>query len=64
MKKRSSRRSTDLGYEITINGQPFDEYIKQIPTERWEPFLDFLAELIVRDMRDHPELPGDSGPTN
>lgn len=46
MKRRSSRRSTDLGYEITIKTRPFDEHIGKALATRRRKWLYFLVDLL------------------
>lgn len=64
VKNSGSRRRAEPTFVMTSNGKPLGESIEQVPDERLDQFLRFIARLLVRDLRDYPELPGDSGTTN
>ena len=69
VKKGKLRRREELGYVATIKGQPYDEYIKQIPDERWDSFLEFIADLLFKEWQqehasDVSQLPSVDGDGN
>jgi len=57
--KGKSRRRGELGHMPTINGGSVEHHLGQVPDERLDQFLQFIARLIVRDFRNYPELPID-----
>lgn len=64
MEKVNSCRREEPQCVMTFNGESVEHHLGQVPDERLDQFLRFIARLLVRDLRDYPELPGDSGTTD
>ena len=56
MTNGKSRRKAELGGMTTIKSESVENRLGRVPDERLDQFLQFMARLIVRDLRDYPEL--------